>query len=240
MTTRQLAHGRGPLKLGLLLAGAVLVTSCASAGANSAPTAKPVDPDRVIDARLIRDHPAKTVASVPTAADAGPDSVVPAPQPVPESAPVVPSAPPQVLPGALPVVTIRAVGDGSVLVNDGRPCSSVSAASLGRGELEVHRSGTVDTALTVRVTTAGLALANGDVENPASEITIPAGAATASVWVTPTAGNLVAPVHVHRASPLTLAVTDTETYDLGAAATAAITVHVDVDLFGCATPAPAG
>jgi hypothetical protein len=142
-----------------------------------------------------------------------------------------------VLPGAdLPVVTIRAVADASVMVNDDRPCSNISAASLGRGELEVARTGAVETALTVRYTTAGSSSSNGDAEALPNEITIPVGASTASVLVTPSSGHGPAPVHLHRTGALALTLSDTDIYDVGATSTAEIALHFDFDLFGCDPP----
>lgn len=224
MRSRQPARGRGPWKLGLLLAaGAVLVSGCANAGADSARGPKKVSPAPVAHSRLIAEAP---VIPPPT---------LPVSEPPP--APAVGDVPVQVLPGAdLPVVTIRAVTDGSVLVDDARPCSNISAASLGRGELEIGRTGSADAPLTVRYTTAGSASSNGDIEALPNEITIPAGAATASVLVTPSAGHAPAPLHLHRSSALTLVLTDTDLYDVGAASTAEIALRFDFDLFGCEPP----
>jgi hypothetical protein len=154
-------------------------------------------------------------------------------------APAVDQRPVQVLPGAdLPVVTIRAVTDASVTVNDDRPCSNISAATLRRGELEVTRTGAVDTALTVRYTTAGTSSSNGDAEALPNEITIPVGAATASVWVTPSGEHAPAPVHLHRSGALALTLIDTDIYDVGATSTAEIALQFDFDLFGCDSPQP--
>ncbi len=141
------------------------------------------------------------------------------------------------LPGPdLPVVTIRAVGDASVLVNDVGPCSTLSAASLGRGELEVQRTGSVDTPLTVRFTVTGTASTNGDAEAVPNEVTIPAGASTASVWVTPIGSVAPAPTHEHRSTALALTLAAADAYDVGVPSLAEIAVRVDVDLFGCASP----
>ena len=235
MRSRLQARARGPLQLGLLLAaGAVLVSGCAAAGADSAPGPKKVSPAPVVHHRPVADAPVTPVPADPCG------EACPAPTLAVSdatAAPAVGQLPAQVLPGAdLPIVTIRAVADASVLVNDDHPCSNVSAASLGRGELEVQRTGTVDTPLTVRYTTAGPSSSNGDAEALANEVTIPAGASTASVWVTPSSGHAPAPLHVHRSGALTLALADTDVYDVGAASTAAIALHFDFDLFGCEPP----
>jgi hypothetical protein len=219
------------LQLALLFAaGAMLVSGCASAGADSAPGTKHVSSAPVADRRPVPDAPVTAVPADPCA-DACAAPTPPAP------AAAVKRLPVQVLPGAdLPVVTIRAVTDASMMVNDDHPCSNTSAASIGRGELQVTRTGAVDTPLTVHYTTAGTSSSNGDTEVLPNEITIPAGASSASVLVTPSSGYGPAPLHVHRSGALTLALADTDLYDVGAASTAEIALHFDFDLFGCESP----
>lgn len=204
----------------------MLVSGCASAGADSASGPKQVSPAPVSHRRAVPDAAVTPVQPDPTpqVSDAPPAHAVEQPAG-------------GVLPGAdLPVVTIRAVTDASMMVNDDHPCSNTSAASVGRGELEVTRTGAVDTPLTVHYTTAGTSSSNGDTEALPNEITIPAGSATASVLVTPSSGYGPAPQHVHRSGALTLALADTDLYDVGAASTAEIALHFDFDLFGCGSP----
>ncbi len=224
MSSRPRTRVRGPLPVALLLAaGAMLVAGCTGAGADSAPGPEKVSQAPVADRRPVADAPV-TPASTAQVSD---------PTPAPAAEPLVV----QVLPGAdLPVVTIRAVADASVMVNDDRACSNISAASLGRGELEVARTGSLDTALTVHYTTSGTSSANGDAEALPNEVTIPAGASTASVWVTPSSAHAPAPLHLHRSGTLALTLADTDAYDVGAAPTAEIALHFDIDLFGCDPP----
>jgi hypothetical protein len=220
-----------PLKAGAFLAGSVLVLSgCAAVGAGAESAARKVKPDPVAKSRSVPDA---SVARGETPPSTDPPVTAAAAMfaaTVDAGEPTMPD---------LPVVTTRAVTDGSALVNDGRPCSAISSASLGRGALEVQRTGAVSAPLTVRFTTAGAASANGDIEALPTEITIPAGMANASVWVTPAMNIAPPPVHVHRYSSLALTIEDTESYDVGSVATAEIMVRFDIDLFGCETPAPA-
>lgn len=235
MSSRPRTRVRRPLQLALVLAaGVVLVAGCANAGADSAPGPKKVSPAPVAHRRPVPDAPATAAPTDPC----GEACRAPTPQ-VPDAplAPVVAHQPVPVLPGAaLPIVTIRAVTDGSMSVNDDHPCSNISAATVPRGELEVRRSGAVDTPLTVHYTTAGTSSSNGDTEALPTEITIPIGASTASVLVTPSSGYGPAPFHLHRSGALTLALVDTDLYDVGAASTAEIALHFDFDLFGCEPP----
>jgi hypothetical protein len=235
MTFRSFTRARGPLHLGLVLAaGAALVSGCTGAGAGSSPGAMKVSTAPVVDSRQ------RPATRAPEATDACGDGCLLPGAPVPEPHPAVAVAdavPVSEVPRAdRPVVTIRAVGDASSSVNDGAPCSTMSAASLERGELEVLRSGAVDTPLVVRFTASGTAIANGDLEPLPNDVTIPAGASHASVWVTPTGATGPAPVHVHRSSTLALTLAGTDAYDVGAAATAELTLHFDIDRYGCPTP----
>ncbi len=238
MTPGQMARTHRPVKIALLLAaGVVLVSGCAAAG--STPPSK-VSTAPVVHSRAVTDAPANAVPTDPCADPAAVEACAapPAPAPVPSPAPVAVDAPDQALPGVdLPVVTVRAVSDGTASESDDRPCSNISAASLGRGELEIRRTGAVDVPLTVRYTTTGTATSGGDYEALPDEITIPAGAATASVLVTPSGGHAPAPLHLHQSRSVVLTLVAASTYDVGNPS-AEIALHFDFDVFGCAPPVP--
>jgi hypothetical protein len=144
-------------------------------------------------------------------------------------------APPLPLPPPPPVVTVSvaAMQGGSITRSDGAACSNISSQTLAKGQLEVDRTGSTAAPLTVRYTTAG---ADGDFNPLPGSVTIPAGAASAIVDVTPTMAFGPAPQHVHRSSSVSFAVLDDPAYDLAAPATAALTLTFDVDVFGCDAP----
>jgi hypothetical protein len=144
-------------------------------------------------------------------------------------------AAPVPLPPPPPVVSVSvaAMQGGSITRSDGAACSNISSQTLAQGRLELRRSGSTEAPLTVRYSTAG---ADGDFTPLPGSVTIPAGAASATVDVTPTMAFGPAPQHVHRSSAVAFAVLDDPAYDLAAPATAAVTLTFDVDVFGCDTP----
>jgi hypothetical protein len=130
-------------------------------------------------------------------------------------------------------VSVVTMQGGSITRSDGSACSNISSQSLAAGLLEVRRSGSTAAPLTVRYTTTG---AEGDFTPLPGSVTIPAGAPSTTVNVTPTMVFGPPPQHVHRSSSLSFAVLDDPAYDLAAPATAAVTLSFDVDVFGCDTP----
>jgi hypothetical protein len=148
------------------------------------------------------------------------------------------SAPPAPLPTPPPpVVTVSVVAleGGSITRSDGTACSNISSQTLAKGRLDVHRTGSTAGPLTVRYSTTG---GDGDFAPLPGSVTIPAGAVSATVEITPTMVFGPAPQHVHRSSSVSFAVLDDPAYDLAAPATAAVTLTFDVDVFGCDTPTP--
>jgi hypothetical protein len=144
-----------------------------------------------------------------------------------------PSAPEPLPPPPVVTVSVVAMQGGSITRSDGSACSNVSSQTLARGELELRRSGSTAAPLTVRYATTG---ADGDFTPLPGSVTIPAGAASATVDVTPTMVFGPAPQHVHRSSSLSFALLDDPAYDLAAPATAAVSLSFDVDVFGCDRP----
>jgi hypothetical protein len=124
---------------------------------------------------------------------------------------------------------------GSITRSDGAACSDISSQSLAKGQVELHRSGSTAAPLIVRYAAAGVA---GDFTPLPGSVTIPAGAASATVDVMPTMVFGPAPEHVHRSSSVSFAVLDDPAYDLAAPATATVTLTFDVDVFGCDPPTP--
>jgi hypothetical protein len=184
------------------------------------------------DARPASSHrAAPTTTSTTTAAPAVAPLVVPSAGPTATTAPApapAPAAPPPVV-----TVSVTTVQSGSVTRSDGAACSDVSSQTLAKGEVEVRRSGSTAAALTVRYSTTGT---TGDFTPLPGSVTIPAGAASATVDVIPTMDVGPAPQHVHRSSAVTFAVLDDPAYDVAAPATAAVSLTFDVDVFGCDPP----
>ena len=133
----------------------------------------------------------------------------------------------------LPAATIVAVEDGSYRENT-PGCDPLSSVSLGRGELEVRRTGATATDLTINydVQTGD----SGDFDVLPGSVTIPAGAETASIPVTPRFAGGPGPLHVHRSAILTLQVVDGPGYDVGGEGSATISIRFDVDIEPCVPP----
>ena len=140
MTTRPLIDVRGPLKLGLLLAGAVLVTSCgrrsqlgsgreAGWSGSGRPRSYDQRPALAAGRRDVGTHDAGDTSSGCRGAGSR----------LRRRPPTRPYL--QVLPGALPIVTIRAVGDGSVLIDDGGPCSNLQCRVTGTRRARCNGAG---------------------------------------------------------------------------------------------------
>jgi hypothetical protein len=130
-------------------------------------------------------------------------------------------------------VSVAALEGGAITRSDGTACSNISSQTLAKGRLELRRTGATEAPLTVRYTTTG---GDGDFTPLPGSVTIPAGAPTATVEITPTMVFGPAPQHVHRSSSVAFAVLDDPAYDLAAPATAAVTLTFDVDVFGCDPP----
>lgn len=160
---------------------------------------------------------------------------VPAPVAPTTTTTAVPAAPVISTPPPPPVVSVSvaAMQSGSITRSDGAACSDISSQSLAKGQVELRRTGSTASPLTVRYSAAGAA---GDFTPLPGSVTIPAGAASATVDVIPTMVSGPAPEHVHRTSSVTFAVLDDPAYDLAAPATAAVTLTFDVDVFGCDPP----
>jgi hypothetical protein len=130
-------------------------------------------------------------------------------------------------------VSVAALQGGAITRSDGAACSNISSQTLAKGLLEVRRTGSTAAPLTVRYSTTGGA---GDFTPLPDSVTIVPGASTATVEITPTMAFGPGPQHVHRSSSLAFAVLDDPAYDLGAPATAAVTLNFDVDVSGCDPP----
>ena len=159
----------------------------------------------------------------------------PAPAPLASATATTAPPPPAAAPPAPPVVTVSVVTlqGGSISRSDGAACSGTSSQTLAKGLLEVSRTGSTAAPLTVRYSTTG---GSGDFAPLPGSVTIPAGTTSATVELMPTMAFGPGPQHVHRSSSVSFAVLDGPAYDLGAPATAAVTLTFDVDVFGCDTP----
>ncbi len=129
--------------------------------------------------------------------------------------------------------------DASVSEHDDRPCSNISAATIAPGELAVERTGSTDAPLTVAYVAGGTAIADGGVEPLPGSVTFSAGSSVASIQVVPLARHIPAPVHVQRASVVTLTLIDDDGFAVVAPASAQILLHIDFDVFGCDQPVSA-
>lgn len=214
-----------------LLALLVVASGCAATGGESSrvatkrvsasePVARDVDPE---PAAVSTPAPAPIPAPPPTTVTTRAPAAMPKPAAVP--APPGPS---------VPTVTIVALTGGAIRRSDGHPCSNISSASITRGQLEVRRSGATDQAVTVSYGDSG---ERSDYAPLAGQVTIPAGAAAATVVIDPTMTYPAAPAHVHRSSSLAITLNDGAAYDVGPESSAAIGLQFDVDLFGCGAPA---
>jgi hypothetical protein len=210
-----------------LAAGAVVAavaTACSGGGHEARGTKVGTDAEPAASVR--RASPSTSTTSVPPVTIpvvASTTGTTAAP-----SAPVSLRPPPPVV-----SVSVAAMQGGSITRSDGAACSNISSQTLAQGRLELRRTGSTAAPLTVRYSTAG---ADGDFTPLPGAVTIPAGAASATVDVTPTMTFGPAPQHIHRSSSVAFAVLDDPAYDLAAPATAAVTLTFDVDVFGCDTP----
>lgn len=133
----------------------------------------------------------------------------------------------------LPAVTLVAIEDGSY--RESTPgCDPVSSVSLGRGEIEVRRTGSTATDLSVNYDVKSDD--TGDFDVLPGSVTIPAGAATASIQVTPRFVGGPVPVHVHRSATLTVVAVDGTGYAVGGEGSATISLRFDVDIEPCVPP----
>jgi hypothetical protein len=135
----------------------------------------------------------------------------------------------------VPTITILAVRNGEFAVNT-PACSSTSSTALGAAELEVRRNGLLAGDLTVHYGVNAESVE--DYEPLSGSVTIPDGSATASIGVVPRFADRPPPVHVHRSAPITGRLFDDAAYDVEGEGTATVTLRFDVDIEGCAPPAP--
>jgi hypothetical protein len=182
----------------------------------SAPASEPI-------ASKVAAPAAGPAAAAPTTTSTGPPRLPATAAPAPTAAPTV--------------VSIVALSDATFTQNDQRPCSNLSAQTLGRGQLEVRRTGSIAADLVVSYGATG---ADGDHEALPGRITIPAGAASAVIPVDPHVGDVSAPRHDHHSSTLSVSVLGGLGYMPGPAASAAIAVRFDVDVYGCDQRVPEG
>jgi hypothetical protein len=208
----------------LVAATVVAATATACGGGGDAPRAARVRTDA--EPASVRRAAATTTSTTAAPAPSAPAST---------TTTTVAPPPPAPLPPPPPVVTVSvaALESGAITRSDGAACSNISSQTLAQGRLELRRTGSADAPLTVRYSTTG---GDGDFTPLPGSVTIPPGAATASVEVTPTMVFGPAPQHVHRTSSVVFTVLDDPAYDLAAPATAAVTLTFDVDVFGCDTP----
>jgi hypothetical protein len=132
----------------------------------------------------------------------------------------------------IPVVTIAAVGDGS-FTQDSPGCGP-SSRSLARGELEVRRTGSTAEDLVVDYLVESADA--GDFDPPSGTVTIPAGAAAASILISPRFVDQPGPLHVHRSAILDGRLLDGAGYDVGGEGEATISLRFDVDIEPCVPP----
>jgi hypothetical protein len=211
----------------------VVASACAGAGesrpsaartrVSASSTRHASDPDTAaVASKRVAPGPSSTApTTTTTAAHAGAGAAAVAP---------LPASPP------LPLVSVVAVSDGQITQSEDRPCASLSAQTIARGQLEVRRSGSTATALVVPYTVTGT---EADHAPLPGQITIPAGAGSAVILVDPHLSDAPLPRHEHRSSVLQVSLQAGPGYQVAPATTAAITLRFDVDLFGC-DPAHAG
>lgn len=214
---------------------AVVASACAGAGEGrpsavrtgvsaSSTRHSPASESAAVAAPVAAPSTAATSASTTTttAARSATRAVVAAPLPV---------SPPA------PSVTLVALADGAIKQSDDRPCSNISAQSVTRGQFEVRRSGSTATDLVVRYGATG---ADADHDPLPGQVTIPAGATSAVIFVDPHLSDGPAPRHEHRSSVLQIALEGGDGYTLGPAASAAVALRFDIDVFGCDRKLPLG
>jgi hypothetical protein len=129
------------------------------------------------------------------------------------------------------------LGDAAFSQSDDHPCSGISARSMTRGQVEVWRSGPTGGTLVVRYAATG---ADADHGPLSGEVTIPAGAASAVIFVDPVFVDVPGPRHEHRSSAVHLSLVGDGAYVPGPASTATVGLRFDIDVFGCDRPAPPG
>jgi hypothetical protein len=215
-----------------LLAVLVVASGCAGSTnhSNAAPTRVHTAGLAASTAPSPVSAPASAIAPPRVAAATTTTTAAPVHAPAPIVTNVAPPAATTPPPPPPVLVSIRGQVDGALRRSDGHECSDISSQTLTRGLLAVSRTGSTAAALTVTYRVAGLA---GDYAPVSGRVTIPAGASGATINVDPIAAPTPAPSHVHRSSAVSVALDDGPAYDLAAPSSAAITLHFDLDQFGC-------